>query len=101
MATPHAKHPDPASWPAPTLTHEERMLVVLRDELYSGSWERMLQDLRERRRGRPYLFRLVNRIQTDINRIERLQERERGGHANLGDSMRTGWGPVRDGRRAE
>ncbi len=59
-----------------SLTPEERMLIILRDELYANSWDRMLQDLKERLRGRPYIFKLVNRIQDDIERIEKLRKYE-------------------------
>lgn len=83
MSAQHKKYFD-------TLTPEERMLVVLRDELYSGSWDRMLQDLRDRLRGRPYIFKLVNRIQEDIARIEKLQEYEKKHGVNLGDFIKGG-----------
>ena len=73
-----------------SLTPEERMLVVLREELYGGSWDRMLQDLRDRLRGRPYIFKLVNRIQEDIARIEKLQEYEKKQGVNLGDFIKGG-----------
>ena len=59
-----------------SLSPEERMLIILRDELYANSWDRMLEDLRERLRGRPYIFKLVNRIQDDIERIEKLRQYE-------------------------
>lgn len=73
-----------------SLTPEERMLVVLREELYGGSWDRMLTDLRDRLRGRPYIFKLVNRIQEDIARIEKLQEYEKKHSVNLGDFIKGG-----------
>ena len=72
------------------LSPEERMLLVLRDELYGGSWERMLEDLRYRRRRSSYIFKLVNRIQADIDRIEKLRECERKRRVNLGDFDRGG-----------
>lgn len=100
MTTQLTKHVDPVTWPAPPMTPEEGMLVVLRDELYGGSWERMLQDLRDRRRGRPYIFKLVNHIQTDIDRIERLQERGPS-RAIPGAAMRTGPSDIRGGWRTE
>lgn len=75
---------------AESLATEDRMLIILRDELYSGSWERMLQDLRDRLRGRPYIFKLVNRIQDDISRIEKLQEYEKKNSINLSDFIKGG-----------
>ncbi len=83
MSAQHKKYFD-------SLSPEERMLVVLREELYGGSWDRMLQDLRDRLRGRPYIFKLVNRIQEDIARIEKLLEYEKKHGVNLGDFIKGG-----------
>ena len=58
------------------LTSEERVLVVLKHELYEGNWDEMLLDLRARLEGRPYIFKLVNRIEDDIDRIDRMKEFE-------------------------
>jgi len=58
------------------LSDEHRMLVVLKAQLYDGAWEPMLDDLRNRLAGKPYIFKLVNRIQDDIKRIEQMQEFE-------------------------
>lgn len=58
------------------MTGEERMLVVLRHELYEGRWEDMIADLTARLDGRPYIFKLVHRIEDDLRRIERLREFE-------------------------
>ena len=55
------------------LSPEQRMLVVLKSQLYGGKWEPMLDDLRNRLAGKPYIFKLVNRIKDDIERIEILQ----------------------------
>lgn len=64
------------------------MLVVLRGELYAGSWDRMLSDLKDRLKGRPYIFKLVNRIQDDIARIERLQDYEKKHNVNLAEFIK-------------
>lgn len=58
------------------LTEEERTLIVLREELYDGSWESMEKDLEDRLEGRPYIFKLNNRIEDDLVRIEKLREIE-------------------------
>lgn len=58
------------------LTAEEWLLVELRDELYDGQWEEMRIDLESRLRGEPYIFKLVNRIQDDLERMNRLRELE-------------------------
>jgi hypothetical protein len=70
-----------------TLTPEERMLLTLRDELYKGEWGRMLKDLDERTKGRPYIFKLVKRIKEDITRIGKLQEYETKHGVNLMDHV--------------
>ena len=68
-----------------TLTPDEKDLVLLRDELYGGSWDDMLADLRNRMTGKPYIFKLVNRIQQDIDTIERLRAMEKEKGVNLRD----------------
>jgi len=59
------------------LDDKEVMLLRLRDELYEGRWDTMLADLNDRLQGRPYIFKLANRIQDDIGRIHRLSRFER------------------------
>ena len=58
------------------LGDEQRMLVALKAQLYGGSWEPMLDDLRNRLAGKPYIFKLATRIQDDIERIEQMQKFE-------------------------
>jgi hypothetical protein len=67
------------------LTNEERMLVVLKRELYEGSWDEMLADLTARMEGRPYLFKLAQRISDDLERIERLRAFEQETGVDLGE----------------
>ena len=67
------------------LSEEERMLVLLQGELYEGSWEAMLEDLENRLEGRPYIFKLVNRIRDDIERIHSLQKFEEKHNLRLSD----------------
>lgn len=55
------------------LAKEEMMLVLLQSELYDGDWQAMLDDLRNRLDGKPYIFKLANRIRDDIARIEKLE----------------------------
>ena len=70
------------------LTPDEKTLVTLRDELYGGSWEQMLGDLRDRLKGKPYIFKLVNRIQDDISRIAKLGDYEKKHRINLADHLK-------------
>jgi len=67
------------------LSEEHRMLIVLKAQLYGGTWEPMLDDLRNRLDGKPYIFKLANRIQDDIERIEQMQEFEAEHKIDLAD----------------
>ena len=67
------------------LTDEHKMLVVLKAQLYGGSWETMLEDLGNRRQGKPYIFKLVNRINDDVERIKQMQDFEAEHGVNLAD----------------
>jgi len=58
------------------LTDEHRMLIVLKAQLYGGSWDPMLDDLENRLAGKPYIFKLATRIKDDIARIKMMQEFE-------------------------
>jgi len=69
---------------AESLTGEERLLVTLRDELYEGSWNDMIADLRNRLEGKPYVFKLTSRIEADLVRIERLKNFEEMNKIDLG-----------------
>jgi hypothetical protein len=67
------------------LTQEHKMLVALKSQLYGGSWEPMLDDLRNRLAGKPYIFKLVHRIQDDIERIEEMRKFEAEHGVDLAD----------------
>jgi hypothetical protein len=67
------------------LSQEHKMLVALKSQLYGGSWEPMLDDLRNRLAGKPYIFKLVHRIQDDIERIEEMQKFEAEHNIDLAD----------------
>jgi hypothetical protein len=71
------------------LSDEHRMLVVLKAQLYDGTWEPMLDDLQNRLAGKPYIFKLANRIQDDIRRIEEMQEFESENKIDLADYVKT------------
>jgi hypothetical protein len=67
------------------LSDEHRMLVVLKAQLYGGTWEPMLDDLRNRLEGKPYIFKLANRIKDDIERIEQMRKFEEEHNIDLAD----------------
>jgi hypothetical protein len=70
------------------LSDEHRMLVVLKSQLYDDTWEPMLDDLQNRLAGKPYIFKLANRIQDDIGRIEEMQEFEAEHNVDLADYVK-------------
>ena len=63
----------PVQWFVDALANEERMLVILKRELYEGRWDEMIADLQARLAGRPFIFKLAHRIEDDLERIERLR----------------------------
>jgi len=71
-----------------SLSEEHRMLVILKAQLYDGMWEPMLDDLQNRLTGKPYIFKLANRIQDDIRRIEEMQEFESEHNIDLADYIK-------------
>jgi hypothetical protein len=71
-----------------SLSEEHRMLVILKAQLYDGMWEPMLDDLQNRLTGKPYIFKLANRIQDDIRRIEEMQEFESEHDVDLADYVK-------------
>ncbi len=69
------------------LSDEHRMLVILKAQLYGGTWEPMLDDLQNRLDGKPYIFKLANRIKDDIDRIEQMRKFEQEHNVDLSDYL--------------
>ena len=67
------------------LDEPHRMLVVLKAQLYGGQWQPMLEDLQNRLEGKPYIFKLANRIKDDVERIHTLQAFEHENKIDLAD----------------
>jgi hypothetical protein len=67
------------------LSDEHRMLVILKAQLYGGTWEPMLDDLKNRLEGKPYIFKLANRIKDDIQRIEQMRKFEKEHNVDLAE----------------
>jgi hypothetical protein len=59
------------------------MLVILKAQLYGGTWVPMLDDLQNRLEGKPYIFKLANRIKDDIGRIEQMRKFEQEHNVDL------------------
>ncbi len=70
------------------LTNEDKLLIILRNELYESSWDLFLKDLINRRQGKPYIFKLMKRIEDDIERIKKLKEFEEKYKINLFDYIK-------------
>ncbi len=70
------------------MSYEYRMLVVLKAQLYDNTWEPMLDDLRNRLAGKPYIFKLASRIHDDIERIEQMQKFEAEHNVDLADYVK-------------
>ncbi len=71
------------------LSPEEKMLIILKVELYEGNWASMLEDLRNRLAGRPHIFKLADRITEDIDRIEELEGFEQSHQVDLSDYVKS------------
>ncbi len=71
-----------------TLDEPHRMLIILKAQLYGGRWEPMLDDLQNRLKGKPYIFKLSNRIKDDLERIGRLQAFEAEQGIDLADYVK-------------
>lgn len=75
------------------MSREERLLVVLKRELYEGSWQEMVSDLQARLTGGPYIFKLAHRITDDLERIRRLEAFEQEHDLDLADFVQLPDGP--------
>jgi len=64
------------------------MLVILKSQLYGGQWEPMLEDLQNRLDGKPYIFKLANRIKDDVERIQSMQAFEKEHGIDLADFVK-------------
>ena len=69
------------------LSPHQQTLITLRDELYEGSWNAMKADLQQRVEGKPFIFKLVKRIEQDLKDIKKLQEYENNYDVNLQDCV--------------
>lgn len=67
------------------LSEGERMLILLKKELYEGSWQAMMTDLDNRLNGKPFIFKLANRIRDDMERIEKLRNYEKQNNIDLAE----------------
>jgi hypothetical protein len=66
-----------------SLSKSDRILISLRDELYDGCWDTMIEDITNRMKGQPYLFDFVNRAEKDIQSIKKIRAFEQQNNINL------------------
>jgi hypothetical protein len=69
------------------LAEEQKLLLVLKRELYNGDWRPMTTDLHNRLEGRPYVFKLGERIEEDLRRIEQMRQLEQHYQVDLADYL--------------
>ncbi|MGQ9591712.1 MAG: hypothetical protein ACUVYA_15620 [Planctomycetota bacterium] len=67
-----------------SLSRRERHLLALREILYEGSWDEMVQDLLARKEGKPFVYKLNACIEEDLERIGKLRSYETQHEVNLG-----------------
>jgi hypothetical protein len=68
----------------------ERVLIDLKEQLYEGSWERMLEDLKARLENRPYIYKLSQAISRDLAAIERMKSYELRQQVSLAELLKQG-----------
>jgi hypothetical protein len=71
--------PDPALAPADVYAQLEpavQRLIVAVATLYSGRWDDCAEDIRRRRAGRPYLYRLQLGLDDELGWLRRLADYE-------------------------
>lgn len=70
-----------------TLEQPERMLIILRDELYEKSWDSMINDLKARLNGEPFIFKLADKIDKDLQSVDKIRKFEADNNINLGEFL--------------
>jgi hypothetical protein len=68
----------------------ERVLIDLKEQLYEGSWEQILEDLKARLENKPYLYKLSTAIARDMAAIERMKAYEMRQRVSLAELLRQG-----------
>ncbi|MDE0961043.1 MAG: hypothetical protein OSB09_09705 [Planctomycetota bacterium] len=69
------------------LSKQEKTLLIIREELYEGSWTEMTTDLEARLEKGPHVFELSETIEADIARIHKLTEYELQHDIDLGEYL--------------
>ena len=67
-----------------SLDQSVKVLIILRDELYEGSWDLMIKDLQSRLKGEPFIYKLANQIDADMQSITKIRAFEEKNSLNMG-----------------
>lgn len=67
-----------------SLDQSVKVLIILRDELYDGSWDLMVKDLQSRLKGEPYIYKLASQIDADMQSITKIRAFEEKHSLNMG-----------------
>jgi hypothetical protein len=67
-----------------SLDQSVKVLIILRDELYDGSWDLMVKDLQSRLKGEPFIYKLANQIDADMQAITKIRDFEEKNLLNMG-----------------
>lgn len=92
---------EPLKAGARSLEPAERTLVLLRNELYGGSWDELIADLQARQNRNPFVFKLNSRIEEDLERIAKLRALEEETGLDLQDLQGQDQADLREGADAE
>jgi hypothetical protein len=65
------------------LSDSRQLTIILRDELYGGSWRDLEGELLDRRNSKPVIPGLFKRIDRDLREIADLRRQERASNVNL------------------
>lgn len=71
------------------LSEHQKLLLVLKRDLYDGDFAPMIEDLNNRLAGRPYIFKLASRIEEDLKSIHQMCELEQHYEVDLSGYLQT------------
>ena len=65
------------------LTIEEIVLLRLLESLYNGDWSALENDIQDRLRGQPVIYKISHRLQRDIESLKKLRSYEQKNNISL------------------
>ncbi|MCX7804447.1 MAG: hypothetical protein N3A38_04570 [Planctomycetota bacterium] len=72
------------------IQEHEKVLILVKEELYGGSWARLEADLQARLAGKPYLFKIKTGrvLQRDLEAVRRMRKYEEAKGCDLAKILR-------------